>query len=79
MGLVPSLRQQKFHFLGIDWSFEQAVFGQGFEVAFEAGFQTLLGTYLQMATGWFGFANFTRTFTKSYMIDGGMSLIRFFL
>ena len=47
-------------------------------MAFEAGFQTLLGTYLQMATGWFGFANFTRTFTKGYMIDGGMYFIRFF-
>ena len=36
----------------IEWSYEAAVIAKGYECFLEAGFQTMLQTYIQMRTGW---------------------------
>ena len=76
MGVVPSWRNKKVNFLGMDWSYEIAIICKGYEVCLEAGLQTLLGTYLQMATGWHGWP-WWRNLDKGYLNGGGTLFIQF--
>ena len=43
---------------------------KGYEVAFEAGLQTLVMTYVHMKTGWLSI-NVFKDLTKAYMQGGG--------
>ena len=52
LGLTPEGRQKRVNFLEIEWSYEAAVIAKGYECFLEAGFQTILQTYVQMRTGW---------------------------
>ena len=52
LGLTPEGRQKRVNFLEIEWSYEAAVIAKGYECFLEAGFQTMLQTYIQMRTGW---------------------------
>ena len=54
LGLNPSWKKKKFTFLGTDWSYEIAVLCKGYECFLEAGYQTLLQTYINMRTEWHG-------------------------
>ena len=52
LGLTPEGRQKRVDFLEIEWSYEAAVIAKGYECFLEAGFQTMLQTYIQIRTGW---------------------------
>ena len=52
LGLTPEGRQKRVNFLELEWSYEAAVIAKGYECFLEAGFQTMLQTYIQMRTGW---------------------------
>ena len=52
LGLTPEGRQKQVNFLEMEWSYEAAVIAKGYECFLEAGFQTILQTYIQMRTGW---------------------------
>ena len=73
LGLVPSWRDRRLTFLGVEWSYECAILCKGYECFLEAGFQTLLHTYIQMKTNWYGWP-FWRNLDKSYMIKEGKRL-----
>ena len=63
--------QKKVMFLEMEWSYEQAVIAKGYECFLEAGFQTLLQTYIQMRTGWPWF----RKLSKGYFLGDGISKV----
>ena len=75
MGVVPSWRNKRVNFMGMEWSYEIAIICKGYEVCLEAGLQTLLGTYLQMVTSWHGWP-WWRNLDKGYLNVGG-KLIRY--
>ena len=67
LGLTPEGRQKWVNFLEIEWSYEAAVIAKGYECFLEAGFQTLLQTYIQMRTNW----PYFRTLRKGYILNEG--------
>ena len=71
LGLNPAWRNKKFTFLGVEWSYERAVQFKGYECFLEAGFQTLLQTYVQMRTGWQEMSAFNIYFKQGYLLDNG--------
>ena len=63
--------------MGVEWSYEFAMYCKGYECSVEAGLQTLLQVYIQMRTGWVGL-QFWRELVKAYMVDGGTELLIFY-
>ena len=73
MGLLPSWRTKKVTLFGNEWTYEKAVLCKGYECCLEAGWQTLLQTYIQMRTDWYGWPWWTE-FPKGYRIHGGSKI-----
>ena len=71
LGICDSWKCKKYTFLGVNWSYEAAMIAKGYEVAFEAGLQTLVMTYVHMKTGWLSI-NVFKDLTKAYMQGGGI-------
>ena len=70
LGTCTSWKAKKFTFFGVDWNYEAAMIAKGYEVAVEAGLQTLIMTYVHMSTGWTSL-NVFKDLTKAYMQGGG--------
>ena len=67
LGLTENGREKRVVFLEMEWSYEDAVVAKGYECFLEAGFQTLLQTYIQMRTNW----PYFRTLRKGYILNEG--------
>ena len=70
LGCCTSWKSKKYTFFGVDWSYEAAMIAKSYEVALEAGLQTLIMTYVHMTTGWMSL-NVFKDLTKAYMQGGG--------
>ena len=72
LGCCTSWKSKKYTLFGVDWSYEAAMIAKSYEVALEAGLQTLIMTYVHMTTGWMSL-NVFKDLTKAYMQEGGTS------
>ena len=78
LGCCTSWKSKKYTFFGVDWSYEAAMIAKSYEVALEAGLQTLIMTYVHMTTGWMSL-NVFKDLTKAYMQGGGTKHLIYFL